>query len=205
MATLKLKYGVISTDEHIQEAPDVWTDRMSKAKFGDDIPHIQEQPDGSEIWVVRGEPVTGFGNHKLASVAAAMNPRNKEPVRWEEVPQNTYVPSERLKAMDQDKVDTHTFFPNVSGIPNPTFQQGGSEEFRLACLQAYNDWLAEEWTAYSPRFISQCIVPLSNVELAVSEIQRAVKKVWVSTLSWSIAFSLSPPCPSSPGRSTASS
>ena len=38
MAILKMKYGVISADDHVQEAPDVWTKRMSKAKFGDDIP-----------------------------------------------------------------------------------------------------------------------------------------------------------------------
>ena len=25
MATLKMKYGVISADDHVQEAPDVWT------------------------------------------------------------------------------------------------------------------------------------------------------------------------------------
>ncbi len=47
MAILKMKYGVISADDHVQEAPDVWTNRMSKAKFGDDIPHIVELPDGT--------------------------------------------------------------------------------------------------------------------------------------------------------------
>ena len=50
MATLMMKYGVIPADDHVQEAPDVWTKRMSKAKFGDDIgspcglvePHFQD-------------------------------------------------------------------------------------------------------------------------------------------------------------------
>ena len=44
MATVKMQYGVISADDHVQEAPDVWTKRMSKAKFGDEK-------------VVLGEPV----------------------------------------------------------------------------------------------------------------------------------------------------
>ena len=48
MAILKMKYGVVSADDHVQEAPDVWTNRMSKAKFGDDIPHIVELPDGTQ-------------------------------------------------------------------------------------------------------------------------------------------------------------
>ena len=175
MPKLKLKYGVISTDEHIQEAPDVWTNRMSKAKFGDDIPQIREMEDGTENWFVRGEPAT-FGIHKVASVAATMNPRNAEPQRWEDVAKIAYVPSERLKALDRDEVDTHTFYPNVAGITNQNFQQGGGDEFRLACLQAYNDWLAEEWSDYSPRYISQCLAPMWSVESAVAEIERSVKK-----------------------------
>ena len=92
MATLELKFGVVSTDEHIQEDRDVWTDRMSAARFGDDIPHVAELPDGTENWFIRGEPAR-FSNHKVASVAAAMTPRNAEPQRWEEVPREAYVPA----------------------------------------------------------------------------------------------------------------
>jgi predicted TIM-barrel fold metal-dependent hydrolase len=174
MATLKLKYGVVSTDEHIQEAPDTWTARMSKAKFGDDIPHIAETEDGSWAWVIQGVPRTG--QFKLAPVPSAMTPRNAAPRRWEDVPKNTYVPGERLKAMDLDEVDTHTFFPNIAGLTNNRFQKEGSEEFRLACIRAYNDWLADEWAAYSPRYIAQCISPMWDVDLAVAEVTRAVKR-----------------------------
>lgn len=174
MAVLKLKYGVISTDEHIQEAPDVWTSRMSKAKFGDDIPHIGELPDGDQAWLIRGE-LAMFGRYKLGAVQAATTPRNHNPRRWEEVPKSTYVPSERLKAMDLDEVDTNVFFPNIAGLTNQNFQKEGSAEFRLACIRAYNDWLAEEWVANSPRFIAQCITPMWDVGLAVQEIKRAIK------------------------------
>jgi predicted TIM-barrel fold metal-dependent hydrolase len=173
LATLKLKFGVISTDEHIQEARDVWTSRMSKEKFGDDIPHVAEQPDGSEAWVIQGQ-VNG-NRYQLGAVPAATIPRNKKLHRWEEMPQCAYVPSERLKAMDQDEVDTHTFFPNISGLSNNKFQKEGSEEYRLACIRAYNDWLAEEWVAYSPRYIAQCISPMWDVNLAAAEIERSVK------------------------------
>ena len=176
MTTLKLQYGVISTDEHVQETPDVWTSRMSKAKFGLDIPQIRELPDGSDAWFIANAPPVGSRvKQSVASVAAAMEPRNAVPRRWEDVPKNTYVPSERLKAMDIDQVDTHTFFPNVAGFSNNRFQQEGTEEFRLACIQAYNDWLVEEWTAFSPRYIAQTIAPMWNVEMAVGEVHRSVK------------------------------
>jgi predicted TIM-barrel fold metal-dependent hydrolase len=173
MAKLKLKYGVISTDEHVQEAPDLWTSRLSRAQFGDDIPHIVEQPDGTEKWLISGEPAMQ-PPHEIAIVTAASDPP-RDPTRWEDVPRSTYVPAERLKAMDRDEVDTHTFFPNVSGLTNNKFQREGSEDFRLACIRAYNDWLVEEWLSVSPRFIAQCISPMWDPDLAAAEIARAVK------------------------------
>ena len=176
MTTLKLQYGAVSTDEHIQEAPDVWTSRMSKAKFGDAIPQVRELPDKSEAWLIANEPaLPPSGKFGIAIVSAAMEPRNAVPIRWKDVPKSTYVPSERLKTMDIDQVDTHTFFPNVAGLTNNRFQREGSEEFRFACIRAYNDWLAEEWTAYSPRYISQTITPMWDVEMAVGEINRCFK------------------------------
>ncbi len=172
MATLKLKYGVISTDEHIQEAADTWTGRMSKDKYGDDIPHIGDMPDGTQQWFILGKP----RGPRIASGGVAVTPQLKVPTRWELVPKNTYVPSERLKAMDLDGVDTHTLFPDIAGLSNGNFQKEGSEDFRLASIQAYNDWLVEEWSDYSPRYISQCISPMWDVNLTTKEIIRSVKK-----------------------------
>jgi predicted TIM-barrel fold metal-dependent hydrolase len=169
MATLDMKYGVISADDHVQEAPDVWTNRMSKAKFGDDIPHIVELPEGSQTWALGGNE-QGFGG--LARIAGV-----KAKVRtWDEVPLSTYVASERLKILDQEEVDASVLFPNIIGITNQNFQKEGSEEFRLACIRAYNDWLIEEWQDYSPRFIAQCVTPMWDVKLCVAEIYRAVKR-----------------------------
>ena len=38
---MELKYGFISADDHVQEHPEVWTKRMSKAKWGERIPHVR--------------------------------------------------------------------------------------------------------------------------------------------------------------------
>ena len=34
------KVKVISSDSHVVEPPELWVDRMDKAKFGDRIPHL---------------------------------------------------------------------------------------------------------------------------------------------------------------------
>lgn len=169
MATLKMKYGVVSADDHVQEAPDVWTNRMSKAKFGDDIPHIVELPDGSQTWALGGD-AKGFGG--LARVSGVTSRVR----RWDDVPPSTYIASERAKILDHEELDATVLFPNIIGLSNQNFQTEGSEEFRLACIQAYNDWLIEEWQDYSPRFVAQCVSPMWDVELSVTEIYRAAKR-----------------------------
>ena len=170
---MEIKYGLISTDDHVQEHPKVWTSRMSKHKWGDRIPHTEEQPDGSECWMVEGRriPLPGVG----AAGAVVVDPA-REPKRWEEVPRSAYVPTERLKAMDVDGIDYSVLYPVVAGLAGETFGKLDDADLELACVQAYNDWLIEEWAAASARFVPQCIVPIWPVEHTVSEIKRAVAK-----------------------------
>ena len=168
MAKIELKFGAISTDDHVQEAPDTWTARMSKARWGDRIPRLFELDDGTETWLMNEEPLGG-----LAVVASLMPDRRTPPKRWEEVPRAAYVPAERLAAMDADHTDVHTFFPNMAGIARGAFIHRGEPEWRLACIQAYNDWLIEEWADVSPRFVPLCIAPMWDAEAAADEVRRA--------------------------------
>ena len=169
---MELKYGFISCDDHVQEHPEVWTERMSKAKWGDRIPHI-ERADGKERWVVDGKPVDISG---VAIAAGAMADRALDPQRWDDVPAVAYKASERLTAMDVDGVDYSVLYPAVAGRAGETFGRLEDAALELACVQAYNDWLIEEWASASPRFIPQCIVPLAPIDATVSEIKRAVAK-----------------------------
>jgi predicted TIM-barrel fold metal-dependent hydrolase len=170
---LELKYGLISVDDHVQESPEVWTQRLSQARWGKRIPHVEQLADGTECWVVDGQqlPLTGVG-----SVGAAMPDRAREPKRWDEVPRSAYVPAERLRAMDVDGVDYSVLYPGVAGLAGETFARLTDPELELACVQAYNDWLIEEWVGTSQRFIPQCIVPLFPIEATVQEVRRAVAK-----------------------------
>jgi len=170
---MELKYGFISADDHVQEHPDVWLSRMSKAKWGDRIPHIERQADGTERWVVDGKVIDLGG---VALAASAMPDRAREPQRWEDVPGVVYKPTERLQAMDVDRVDCSVLYPSVAGRAGETFGRLQDPALELACVQAYNDWLIEEWGAASPRFIPQCIVPLAPVDATANEIKRAVAK-----------------------------
>ena len=162
----------ISVDDHVLEHPEVWTRRMSKAKWGDRIPHLKENADGS-AWVVDGRAVALAA---VADVGAALGSPTQRPSRWSDVPMMAYDASARLKAMDTDGVDYSVLYPMVSGIAGETFGRIIDADLEVACVQAYNDWLIEEWAAVSPRFIPQCLVPIFPVAAAVKEIRRCIAK-----------------------------
>jgi predicted TIM-barrel fold metal-dependent hydrolase len=113
----------------------------------------------------------------VAIAGAAMADRAREPARWSDVPGMVATPRERLAAMDADGVDYSVLYPSVAGRAGETFGRMVEDPaLELACAQAYNDWLIEEWASVSPRFIPQCIVPLAPPEAAAKEIERAVGK-----------------------------
>jgi predicted TIM-barrel fold metal-dependent hydrolase len=170
---MDLARGFISVDDHLLEHPQVWTSRMSRTKWGERIPHVQRQSNGTDRWIIGEEtlPLVGRG-----SAGACMADRCLEPERWEDVPGACGVPSERFRAMDADNVGYSALYPTVAGIAGETFGRLDDSELELACVQAYNDWLLEEWAAASNRFIPQCIVPISSVEATVTEVKRAVAK-----------------------------
>jgi predicted TIM-barrel fold metal-dependent hydrolase len=170
---MQLKYGLISVDDHVQEPPDLWTQRLSKNRWGDRIPHLERTGDGTEQWIVDGRLLL---EGSTARSGALMADRNREPTRWAEVPPAAYLPSERLKVMDAAGIDYSALYPTVAGLAGETFGRIEDPELELACVQAYNDWVVDEWAAANERFIPQCIVPISPVEATAAEIKRAVAK-----------------------------
>jgi uncharacterized protein len=169
---MELKYGLISVDDHVVEPPQLWTERLSRARWGERIPHVEES-DGDACWVVDGRtlPLVGRG-----SVGATLADRAVSLRRWADMPESAYVPAERLKAMDADGVDVSVLYPTVAGLAGETFGSLDDAELELACVQAYNDWLIEAWASASPRFVPQCLVPLSPIEATVAEVRRSVDK-----------------------------
>ena len=161
----------ISVDEHVQEHPEVWTKRLSQSKWGERTPHVERNANGVERWVVDGRKAALTG---IADCGAAMADRTKNPQRWSDVPTSVYDPKERLKAMDGAGIEYAVLYPTVAGVGGQIFGHIEDSEFELACVQAYNDWLLEEWAGVSRRFIPQCITPLFPVDAVVREIRRCV-------------------------------
>ncbi len=163
---------IVSADDHAIEHPQVWTSRMARGRWGNRIPHV-ERDGGAEFWMIDGNrlPLLGSG-----SAGALMPDRAGEPLRFDQVAPAAWKASERLAAMDRDGIDYSVLYPSVAGAAGETFGRLADPEFELACVQACNDYLIEEWAAVSPRFVAQCLIPLAPIRAAVAEIRRAARR-----------------------------
>jgi hypothetical protein len=78
---------IIDTDSHIIEAPDLWTARMSKSKWGDSIPTVRwDEKTQMEAWFVGGKR---FANAWSAAWVGWEKPFPSAPPRRE----NVYPPA----------------------------------------------------------------------------------------------------------------
>lgn len=166
------RINYISVDDHIVEPPNLWTDRVDK-RWGARIPHVRRNSDGADEWVIddRVIPLSD-----VLAIGAVLPDRAARVKCWEDVPAHVYTPSERLHAMDADGVSTSVLYPMVAGVAGQRLGALSDPDLELACARAYNDWLIDEWTSVSKRFVAQCVIPLSRPADAAAEIRRAVAR-----------------------------
>jgi predicted TIM-barrel fold metal-dependent hydrolase len=144
---------------------------MSQAKWGDGIPHVAAQADGTERWVIEGQVRAGSS---LAATGALSKDRGSEPQTWSEVPKSAYDPQARLAAMDSDGIDCSVLYPSAAGVSGEAIGAIKALELQIECTRVYNDWIIDVWTAPSARFIPQAILPVGSIDGAVAEAKRAV-------------------------------
>lgn len=169
---MNFKYGFISVDDHVQEPPNLWADRVD-IKFRDRAPRLATLKDGSEQWLLDGKVLL---DGRSARAGALMADRNEDPKRWADVPPAAFTPAERLKAMDGASIDYSVLYPTVSGLAGEAFGGLQDSNLEIACVRAYNDWLIDEWAGASERFVPQCLVPIWPVDAAIAEVERAVSR-----------------------------
>src|SRR5712692_3093176 len=168
---------MVSVDDHLIEPPDVWVDRLP-GKFRDLGPQWVCDELG-EAWLVEEStrvPVSGS-----VTAGAVWPPEGRPgpftPLAWGEVPAACYDPRAREEAMNTDRVLAALMFPNLPGFAGSLFQRIADKELALLCLQAYNDWLLEEYAAAIPgRVIGLAIIPMWDGKLAAAEAERAIGK-----------------------------
>jgi predicted TIM-barrel fold metal-dependent hydrolase len=181
---------VISVDDHVIEPAHLWQ-RWLPARFKEAGPRIERRyTSGQEhvgggafapIWANEGKPVDCWifdGNvlpHRrmMCAVGYARDDMEPLPMTYEEMRPGCYDPRARLEDMDVNWVEASLCFPTFPRFCGQMFNETSDRELGLACVQAYNDWMVEEWCGDSGgRLIPLIIVPLWDTALAAAEVRR---------------------------------
>jgi predicted TIM-barrel fold metal-dependent hydrolase len=165
---------LISVDDHLIEPPSVWQDRLPQ-RWREAGPKVVELDDGSQVWHYQGQQYPTLG---LAAVAGKPADQiHNDPTRYEDMIRGAYDPVARVADMDLAGVQAHLLFPTFPRFAGTLFLEGGDRDLALACVEAYNDFLIDEWCATAPdRFIPLTLVPLWDPALAAKELERCVAK-----------------------------
>jgi predicted TIM-barrel fold metal-dependent hydrolase len=197
---------IISVDDHIVEPRDLW-ERYLPERFRDRGPRVRklkgrfgpgrsmgdwvEDDEGqwSDVWVyedLKAAILPGFAmsGHNQDDISQAYKPMD-----YDEMRPGAYDQAARLVDMDANHTEASLCFPTFPRFCGQTFLERGDREMGLACVQAFNDWMIDEWCAGAGRgrLIPLFLVPLWSPDLAADEVRRCNAKG-----AFAVAFSEEP-------------
>jgi predicted TIM-barrel fold metal-dependent hydrolase len=160
---------LVSVDDHVIEPANVWLDRVP-AKYRDDAPRLVD-----DAWVYDGRSVGTSG------LSVTINKRKEEftpnPVPYSEMPEAAYDPVARIVDMDRAGILGSLCFPSFPRFCGQVFWEAQDKDLALVCVQAYNDWMIDEWCGSVPgRYIPLIIIPLWDPVAAAVEMERCAAK-----------------------------
>ena len=162
------QYRVISADSHIDLNPDVWNHRVP-ARWRERAPRRVRMENGSDAIVVDG------GKPNTIGITRSVGVRPEElhtQVPTFETAAGTGSPERRLEEQDRDGVDAEIMFSQIHSV----LRQAKEDDFYLALVRAYNEYLAEEYRAPAPdRLIPLAIIPTTGIDDAVAELEHSAR------------------------------
>jgi len=142
------------------------------AKYRDHAPRVVRLDDGSDAWLVEGQPLREiptdlYGGKPLETYRPLQQ-------NYETTP-GTGPASQRLREQDIDGIDAEVLFPGVSG---PGLWRGiRDDEVYKSVVRAFNDFLAEDYCAVDPdRLLGLAALPWTGVDDAIAEMERCAKQ-----------------------------
>lgn len=164
------KYKIISGDGHVETPPDFV--RFVPEKWKDRAPRLIRLPDGGgDAWLMEGMPLTyasqnlkGRGLVKFAGQSYFDEDGGRAVGAGDGL--------QRLREQDEDGLDAELLFAPI--FASRFLEKIPERDVYLSMVQAYNTWLVEEYCAPAPdRLIANALMPVSGIDDAISELERA--------------------------------
>ncbi|HEY2385669.1 MAG TPA: amidohydrolase family protein [Candidatus Binatia bacterium] len=165
-----MKLPVISADSHITEPPNTYVDHIDRA-WRDKAPRMERHPQMGDVFVVDGmkKPVP------MGLVAAAGKPAEElrlTGARFEELHRGGWDPEARMADQVRDGVAAEVVYPTVGMV----LCNHRDFDYKHACFEAYNRWIAEYCSAHPDRLIGVGQTAMRTPEEGIADL-RAIKKL----------------------------
>jgi predicted TIM-barrel fold metal-dependent hydrolase len=165
-----IDYPILDADAHVNEPPNLWQDgvparwrerapRVVRGERGD----IWEFDGGREKWPVGLTAAAGQSVFQMAPTGQT----------YEKMRPGSFDPAARLRDLDADGIWAQVLYPSVTLKGARIYS--GERELQLACVRAYNEWIAAFCAGSGGRLVPQAIIPTTGVEDAISELEWSLK------------------------------
>jgi len=168
-----MTYRIVSADAHILEPPGIWERWLAK-KHQEKAPKLVKDVDGGDAWQFAGatepDPI-GL----TATPGMSWDQFRWTGVTYEQARDGCYDGRARLADMVTDGVDAEVLFPPQRTIGH--FLGDADDEFVLAGVDAYNNFLFEEFCAPDRnRLIGMAQIPSIGSDVAVDYLLKAAAR-----------------------------
>jgi predicted TIM-barrel fold metal-dependent hydrolase len=159
--------GIISADSHITEPAGTYVDHIDAA-WRDKAPRLVDGGEGvGDVFVVDGmkKPVP------MGLVAAAGKPPEEIRVlgtRFDELHRGGWDPEARMGEQVRDGVAAEVIYPTVGMV----LCNHSDYDYKRACFQAYNRWIAEYCSAHPDRLLGCGQTAMRTPEEGIADIQE---------------------------------
>ena len=157
---------IISSDSHITEPPGTYIDRIDK-KYKDTAPRLVRDEKKGDLFVINGlkHPVP------MGLVAAAGKKAEELTafgVKFEDLHRGGWDPDARLADQDRDGVAAEVIYPTVGML----LCNHRDYDYKKACFDAYNEWIAEYCAAHPDRLIGTGQTAMRSVDEGIEDVRK---------------------------------
>jgi predicted TIM-barrel fold metal-dependent hydrolase len=166
-----IDYPIIDSDAHVNEPPELWQERVPE-KWKARAPRVLHTEEG-DLWSFdEGREKWPVGLTATAGLSFfQLSPMSKGGYR--EMRPASFEPQARLCEMDADGIYAQVLYPSVTLKGARIYSE--ESQLQLACVRAYNDWMADFCRDSGGRLIPQAIIPTTGVDNAIAELEGAMK------------------------------
>ena len=162
---------LVDSDSHVTEPPDLWTSRLG-SKWGEDAPHLEQDPSGELRWRVGDTMLTGEAKY---SMAGWNDYPPSHPLTLAEADPASWDPTARLERLDEYGLYAQVLYPNIIAFSTQAFIGLSDPQLALDCVSAYNDFLAEFADVDRRRLVPITMLPFWDLDASYRELSRAIE------------------------------